>query len=672
MIGLFSKEKREAKLEEAIRKEMAAGLFHRALPFFLERERYEEAADIESRRGRIEEAAKLYERGRAWKKAAEMYIALGQLEAAAAALTKGDLAADAAELMQQHNRHAEAARLYLDVGDKMSAARAYEQAGDLERAQDLYESSGADQEAQETAARRAEAAGRWAEVAEIREAMGDIDAAARAWDKADEPGKAALLRARSGDYEKAVEVLLANNEFLPAARLLAEHGKLREAAEAAFKAGELDHAVGYLEQVGDFVTMAKVFLAYGRRDEAKQALEKVPEEGDDFEMAHGKLAALYNEDLNTKAAYATLQRLVERRLNNNGPFDDEVRRWIVEMVQLLIGHGKNTLALKCFETLDKTGLMTEQLQQQRHELGVAIHGPGYVSPGGGGAKATQASAPTASGGDLRQLSGQLGMPQSSRYDFTRKIGQGGNGAIYLATDTVLGRDVVIKMIINSQLPSDLAKKWFFREAQVAAKLNHSNIVTVYDLAEIDGQPYIAMEYVEGEDLSVFLADKVPLHPLDVLPIFKQFSDALQYAHDAGVVHRDIKLENVMITSDGSVKLMDFGLAKAIQGGSTTMVIAGTPAYMSPEQILGQNIDHRTDIYAAGVMLFFMLTGEFPYAEGNILDAHRGQPIPDPRDYVQGLGAGYEQLMFHSMAKKKEMRYDRIADLFRDFERLAKR
>lgn len=672
MIGLFSKEKREAKLEAAIRKEMAAGLYHRALPYFLERQRYAEAAEIEVRRGRLEEAAKLYERAQSWSQAAECYVSVGELDAASVALTKGNKVDEAAELLRANHRAEDAARLFLDVGLRDQAAACYEEAGQLEMAAELYDALGDDKAATRVNAERALQERRFADAAELLEGMSEFERAADAWEKADEPGRAAILRAQDGNFEVAVEALLETGEFAAAAAMFADHGDLKRAAETAFRGGDMERAIGYLEDLGDFVTMAKVYLSYGRRDEAKKALERITEDAPDFELGFGKLAALQIEDVNTKAGYSALQRMVERRINAGGPFDEAVRGWVLEMVGLLVGHDKTKAAMACFDTLEQLSLMTPALEKKRTELGEALQGSKVTAAVAiESLDSASTPAPETAPQRARKLSTHLGFPESDRYQFIEKIGQGGNGAIYLAKDTVLDREVVIKMIINTQLPSELAKKWFFREAQVSAKLNHPNIVTVYDLSEIQGQPYIAMEYVDGVDLSDYLEDKVPLAPADALPLLRQFTDALQYAHKQNVVHRDIKLENVMITKGGTIKLMDFGLAKAIQGGTTTMVIAGTPAYMSPEQILGSKVDHRTDIYATGVMLFFMLTGQFPFSEGNILEAHRGQAIPDPRDLVPKMRAGFENIIFHAMAKKKEERYSQISDLFRDFERLAK-
>jgi len=159
---------------------------------------------------------------------------------------------------------------------------------------------------------------------------------------------------------------------------------------------------------------------------------------------------------------------------------------------------------------------------------------------------------------------------------------------------------------------------FLREAKAAAKLNHPNIVTVYDCGEQDGRYYIAMEYVDGTTLKEILRRRGRISSSGILHVLVQMAEALAYAHEQKVVHRDIKPANAMWTRDKKAKLMDFGLAKVVEEvRNHTTAVAGTPYYMSPEQTLGKNIDHRTDIYSLGVALFEMAAGVVPFKEGNI-------------------------------------------------------
>jgi Tol biopolymer transport system component len=227
----------------------------------------------------------------------------------------------------------------------------------------------------------------------------------------------------------------------------------------------------------------------------------------------------------------------------------------------------------------------------------------------------------------------------SHYRVTAAIGTGGMGEVYRATDTTLGRDVAIKVLPPevAQDPERLAR--FEREAKLLASLNHPNIAAIYGLEEADGQPFLALELVEGEDLKERLA-KGPIPVDEALEIAEQIAEALEEAHNKGIVHRDLKPANVKLTPDGKVKVLDFGLAKAWAGdtpegsspsgvlsqsptlahtGTVAGVILGTAAYMSPEQARGKAVDKRADIWSFGVLLWEMLTGHSLFGGDTVTD-----------------------------------------------------
>jgi serine/threonine protein kinase/Tfp pilus assembly protein PilF len=206
----------------------------------------------------------------------------------------------------------------------------------------------------------------------------------------------------------------------------------------------------------------------------------------------------------------------------------------------------------------------------------------------------------------------------SHYHIIEKLGEGGMGVVYKAQDLKLKRLVALKFLTPYVTPGASDRERFIQEAQAAAILNHPNVATVYEIDEADGRTFIAMEYVEGNTLKSQIANSKSRG--EYLPIQKitdwgmQIADALGVAHDAGIIHRDIKSENIMITKDGRVKVMDFGLAK-LKGGvalTKTRSTVGTLGYMSPEQVLGQELDQRTDLWSFGVVLYELITGEIPF------------------------------------------------------------
>ena len=222
--------------------------------------------------------------------------------------------------------------------------------------------------------------------------------------------------------------------------------------------------------------------------------------------------------------------------------------------------------------------------------------------------------------------------RSGRYQIVGELGRGGMGIVYKAQDTVLDRPVAFKVLPDALKDNPEALKNFLREAKSAAKLNHPNIVTVYDAGEQDGRYYIAMEYVDGTTLKEIVRRRGVISPNGVLHVLIQMCEALAFAHDQKVVHRDIKTANTMWTRDKKAKIMDFGLAKVIEEvRNHTTLVSGTPYYMSPEQTLGKNVDHRTDIYSLGVTIFELATGSLPFHEGNVPYHHVHTPPPDPRE-----------------------------------------
>ena len=222
------------------------------------------------------------------------------------------------------------------------------------------------------------------------------------------------------------------------------------------------------------------------------------------------------------------------------------------------------------------------------------------------------------------------------YSVTAKIGEGGMGEVYRARDTKLDRDVALKVLPEAftQDPDRLAR--FEREAKVLASLNHPNIAAIYGLEEDEGTRALVLELVEGPTLADRIA-KGPIPVDEALPIAKQIAEALEAAHEAGVIHRDLKPANIKVKDDGMVKVLDFGLAKALAGdkpgadlsqsptvtatvgGTREGVILGTAAYMSPEQARGKLLDRRTDIWSFGCVLYEILTGRSPFLGETLSD-----------------------------------------------------
>ncbi|MBN2031263.1 serine/threonine-protein kinase [bacterium] len=254
----------------------------------------------------------------------------------------------------------------------------------------------------------------------------------------------------------------------------------------------------------------------------------------------------------------------------------------------------------------------------------------------------------------------------SHYKILEKLGEGGMGVVYKAEDTKLKRTVALKFLPPHALGSEEEKTRFVHEAQAAAALSHPNICTVYEIDDVDGQTFIAMEYVKGESLKEKIA-KGPLKLKDVIQIGIQAADGLNEAHRKQMTHRDIKSGNIMITENNRVKIMDFGLAKLTGRTKVTKTgtTVGTISYMSPEQIKGEKVDHRSDIWSLGVVLYEMISGQFPfpgeYEQAVVYNIMNEEPEP-----LTGLRTGVpiklEEIVNKLFAKDPENRYQHIDEL----------
>ncbi|MBI1893589.1 MAG: protein kinase [Candidatus Rokubacteria bacterium] len=212
---------------------------------------------------------------------------------------------------------------------------------------------------------------------------------------------------------------------------------------------------------------------------------------------------------------------------------------------------------------------------------------------------------------------ESGTGRIARYEILEELGQGAMGIVYKARDPQLDRIVAIKTLRRDLgLPPEQyaeLKRRFYQEATAAGRLNHPNLVSVYDVVEVDGVPYMVMEYLEGRTLADLIASEGPLRPRQATHLVSQVCSALEYAHAHGVVHRDIKPGNILVGADGVAKVSDFGIAR-ISGSTVTRtgVMVGTPAYMSPEQLSGRGVDGRSDLFSLGVALYEALTGVNPF------------------------------------------------------------
>lgn len=259
----------------------------------------------------------------------------------------------------------------------------------------------------------------------------------------------------------------------------------------------------------------------------------------------------------------------------------------------------------------------------------------------------------------------IGKRIGDRYEVLSYIGGGGMSRVYLAHDIILGRDVAIKVLNYDFSNEEELRRRFRREALSATSLTHPNIVDIFDVGEDENIHYLVMEYIEGKTLKEFIAQKGPLTPEEALPIMQQLVSAISNAHDNGIIHRDIKPQNVLMDREGNVKITDFGIAMALSSTMHTKTnsVLGTVHYLSPEQARGSLITKKSDIYSLGIVFYELLTGELPFtgeSAVSIVLKHLQEETPSVRDLFPSIPQSVENVILKATAKDTYARY-RSAD-----------
>ncbi|NCO69477.1 MAG: protein kinase, partial [Acidobacteria bacterium] len=460
-----------------------------------------------------------------------------------------------------------------------------------------------------------------ANAAKLFSELGEWAQAGAAWERAGNAVEAAGAWERAGDFNRADEVLTRADLFLKRAQLLSRLGRVEEAVRTLLERGDsaaaweiLSHHGGTFPGLADELAGLATWLA---------AHVDVPTAISAVQRAVGGLAV----QRNLLSAFYTQAKLLEQQ----GDWKSAEGVW-QRIVDFDYAYQDAAARLQ-----DAT---THRLDEERT---VATNPPG-----------TPAS------------------DAANRYSLEKELGRGGMGVVYRATDNRLGRTVAIK-ILNPRQHNPEAIRRLEREARAAAALSHPGIVHIYDFDEGFGSHFIAMEFVSGPTLTQLLRDDQAYLRRHFLAITRQIVDAVAYAHAHSIVHRDLKPANMILADRRQVKILDFGIARRLDElESTSTGATGTPFYMAPEQILGEDPDQRTDVYALGVTLFQLSTGTLPFPSGNILRSHLEVAPPDPRSLVPDIDPAIAAVILRCLAKPRDQRPADGAALLTELEAIGGR
>ncbi len=482
--------------------------------------------------------------------------------------------------------------------------------------------------------------------ARFHQAVGSLDAAAARFAEAGRPLEAGELWAehgrfeeaamhfeKAGDLERAAEMYNADGDLLRAGKAYMDAGDLDSAMICYREAGEVPLLIDVLEKKGDYFEAGRMAMSRSDADRAIRNFQKVDASHPKHFQACRILAEAFQKQGKDELAIQKADQALS--LRSKEETNAKLRYWHAD---ILDRSGRPDRAVKVLEELkavapDKVAGLTTRIEAMRR----------------------RAAELSSSAGSLSMRGKAFG--EASRYELHDQIGSGGMGVVYRATDRRLNREVALKRLPENLKDHPRAVELFLHEAQASASLNHPNIVTVHDVDVEGGVYFITMELLRGSNLLQLVRSRGTLSWADSARLALQCCTGLAYAHDQGIVHRDVKSANLFFTEERIVKIMDFGLAKmAAEVRKATTVTGGTPYYMSPEQAAGdEDLDRRADLYSLGVTLFELVTGHRPFEKGEIAEHHRNTPAPDPRVHGAEMPDAYAELILQLLAKAPDDR-----------------
>ena len=528
--------------------------------------------------------------------------------------------------------------------DSPAAVDAY-MAGDFRTAADVLEQAGQEQAAHRIRALWHHTQGDRAAEARALAASGQLVESAEILASGSDAAEAAALFEHAGEHKRAAEAYQSAGNLVAAARNFESAYDYENAADCYRDLGDTEKVLELLEATGDYFEAARTASEAQQIDRAISNYQQVDGRHPHYSEACRDMAGLLAARGHVDLAIEKYNEAIELGGDETVPLET-----LLAFGQLLESSGHAAEALEIYERVRRRDLNYSDVSTRINALKEdATRMAGSTVGPGGLTTAAAAAAP--------------GAPEEERYELLDELGRGGMGVVYKARDKHLGRLVAMKFLPDNLQQHPTAVKLFLREARATAALNHPNIVTMYDAAQQGGRYFISMECLEGVALDAVLRKRGPLSEKLLAQLGMQVCAGLDYAHRNRIVHRDIKPSNLFVTKERVLKIMDFGLAKAIEEvRRNSTMIGGTPNFMAPEQAAGEPVDQRTDLYSLGATFFQLLTGTVPFEDGDVTYHHRHTQPPDARERLATVTAEFAELLLQLMAKAPEERGQSAAEV----------
>jgi tetratricopeptide (TPR) repeat protein len=631
--------------------------------------RFQEAAELYYNYERYEKAAQIYEKKGFYKKAAYIYEKGGNLKKAAGNFEKWFITSFDTTVGYQSSKQLEQ--------ELLKAVDLYSQLNELEKAYDLLIKYGKFEKAGELAVKM----NRISDAAKNFERAQLPLKAAEMYEQLEQPKIAFLLRGENAfakgntleaaewflkgeDYTRAAELFEWDKKFTKAAHCYFMNQNFLGAADNYLKDNNEEEAAKMFEMGREWKMAANISLKYGKFQKAGELYENAQEyfkagvsfikvDDDRRALANFQLVPVDSPDFNSAITHMANiflknrkpQLVIEKieKLLGENQIDKSNIEWFYVLGQAYENAGNFKKAFEIYQLILTEDYSFKDVHQKIKDVENLIQ-------------------------KYKEME-LISEDSSERYRIIEKIGEGGMGVVFKAEDTVLKRVVALK-ILNKTLVADKRNlERFFSEARSTASLTQANIVTVYDVGQIKDDYFISMEYIEGENFMSLIRRKKTFSPSQIIFIAIKLFKALDYSHRKGIIHRDIKPHNIMITKQKEIKIMDFGLAVILgdQKKGESGVITGTPYYMSPEQIQGIPVDHRTDIYSSGTTLFHLTTGHVPFKGENIFYQHLFDPVPAIKKYRADVPEKLCYIIEKCMEKKREQRFQSAMEVLNEMK-----